>query len=361
MLQPIRRVSLVDKTVSHLREAIEAGVWTEILPGEIPLVEQLGVSRRTLRAALRDLEAAGWLEARPGRNRRITRPPSPDVAPERGERVGFVLQAGLRESHPAVLTYLTEIQRRLQARGCLLEVHVLPRKSVAAQAAALEKLARAGSARAWILHSVPAALHIRACELGLRAVVSGTTQKGLPLPSVDSDHRAVARHATGLLLGKGHRRITMLLPAASRGGDLEAREGFLESIAPHAGGVGRCLPLPSAPHDCQRAFRKLLHGGRRPTAVIVPGLREALAACGAAAAAGLGVPRDLSLIALYHAPEMEYMAPPVNGYTHHTARHAAELCRLALALLHDEHIGRHTLRTLVAARPGGSVAPPPAY
>ena len=66
-----RRLSLVAQTVQCLREGMSSGHWTERLPGERELSEQLQVSRRTLRAALAELQRQGWLDASRRRRRRI--------------------------------------------------------------------------------------------------------------------------------------------------------------------------------------------------------------------------------------------------------------------------------------------------
>ncbi|MDR1279365.1 MAG: GntR family transcriptional regulator, partial [Opitutaceae bacterium] len=56
--------SLSSQFAEHLRGRLQAGEWKEQLPGERVLAEQLGVSRRTVRAALEELSRGGWLAAR---------------------------------------------------------------------------------------------------------------------------------------------------------------------------------------------------------------------------------------------------------------------------------------------------------
>jgi len=63
-----RSVPLAARISGQLREEIAAGAWPvgSRIPGEHQLVELLGVSRNTVREALRSLVHAGLLEARPG-------------------------------------------------------------------------------------------------------------------------------------------------------------------------------------------------------------------------------------------------------------------------------------------------------
>jgi DNA-binding FadR family transcriptional regulator len=65
--KPVRS-SLVKQVVEQLAQRIEAGIWLvgERIPAEPDLVEQLGVSRNTLREAVQALIHTGMLEARQG-------------------------------------------------------------------------------------------------------------------------------------------------------------------------------------------------------------------------------------------------------------------------------------------------------
>lgn len=67
-MKQIARVSLVDAVVERLREEITSGAWpvgTKI-PTEARLIAELGVSRTSVREAVRSLVQAGLLETRQG-------------------------------------------------------------------------------------------------------------------------------------------------------------------------------------------------------------------------------------------------------------------------------------------------------
>lgn len=67
-LSRVNRGSLVDTTIASLRDEIESGRWPvgERLPVESALAESLGVSRNTVREAVRVLVHSGMLETRQG-------------------------------------------------------------------------------------------------------------------------------------------------------------------------------------------------------------------------------------------------------------------------------------------------------
>ncbi len=68
MLEKIRKGSLVDTAINSLRQTIESGDWPlgSKLPVESELSEALGVSRNTVREAVRVLVHVGILETRQG-------------------------------------------------------------------------------------------------------------------------------------------------------------------------------------------------------------------------------------------------------------------------------------------------------
>src|SRR3954470_15892278 len=69
LFRPVRTGNAFEETVERLLQAIRLGVVGagERLPSERELAERLGVSRVTLREAIRALSDAGYVESRRGR------------------------------------------------------------------------------------------------------------------------------------------------------------------------------------------------------------------------------------------------------------------------------------------------------
>lgn len=67
-MKPIEKQPAYVQVADHIRRAIQLGqyVCSDRLPTETALAEQLGVSRTTLREAIRHLEGEGYIQARPG-------------------------------------------------------------------------------------------------------------------------------------------------------------------------------------------------------------------------------------------------------------------------------------------------------
>ncbi len=140
VLLPVRRVLLADVTASHLRGHLHAGVFPGMLLSERDLSALLGVSRPTLRKALKQLEDEGWLEPRPGGVRRVLRgsgaweggePTDLGAAPRAGFRAG----AKKREA---------VVARLLIAEGSALKVPGGFSGSIAPEAAVPVRLSQSG-------------------------------------------------------------------------------------------------------------------------------------------------------------------------------------------------------------------------
>lgn len=68
LARPARNVPLAQQVAEQMKQLISSGSWRvgEKIPGENDLSSQLGISRNSVREALRSLVHAGLLEARPG-------------------------------------------------------------------------------------------------------------------------------------------------------------------------------------------------------------------------------------------------------------------------------------------------------
>ncbi|WP_152363878.1 FadR/GntR family transcriptional regulator [Microlunatus speluncae] len=132
LFRPVRTRNAFEETVERLLQAIRLGVTRpgERLPAERELAGLLGVSRVTLREALRAVADAGYVESRrgryggtfvaadlPGTGSPATEEPVPDV--EDVLTLRRVLESGAAEA--AATRPLTQDQRR-ELRGRLTEV-----------------------------------------------------------------------------------------------------------------------------------------------------------------------------------------------------------------------------------------------
>lgn len=139
-LNRIQRGSLVDTAIGSLRTAIEEGHWQvgDRLPVEAELSQALGVSRNTVREAVRVLAHVGMLETRQGDGTYVRSIRDP------GESLRRVARARLKDQ--------LEVRVMLEAEAAGLAARRRSPGDLQAMTSALDQRARAGDDLAGRLH-----------------------------------------------------------------------------------------------------------------------------------------------------------------------------------------------------------------
>lgn len=131
----VRTVSVVDEAIARLKEHIERGEFAAggRLPAEPVLAERLGVSRLSLREAVRALVVVGVLEARHGSGTYVT-----DLRPDKIVRI---LGGFLELTQDAHLGELLECRRTLEPSATALAATRITDAELAGLRARIERMA----------------------------------------------------------------------------------------------------------------------------------------------------------------------------------------------------------------------------
>ncbi|WP_407520828.1 LacI family DNA-binding transcriptional regulator [Methylobacterium oryzisoli] len=176
------------------------------------------------------------------------------------------------------------------------------------------------------------------------------------------DNERAARMAVAHLIGLGHRRIAHLAGRLEGFNGQGRLAGFRAALA-EAGLDPRHAPVEPAGYSVEggaAAMQRLLASPeRRPTAVFAASLISATGALGVLHAAGLAVPRDLSIVALHDAPVASMVYPALTTVRTPTQEMGAQAAEMLIGL-----IGGETAGGTVILPPDGlvlraSTAPPP--
>jgi DNA-binding LacI/PurR family transcriptional regulator len=355
-----KRTSLVDETARVLKEWVASGRLSGELPGELRLMELLGVGRNTLRQALQLLTAEGWLMSpAQGRPRHVEH----GRLPAHAEAVRH-LPVTFLSPYPVVqrLTVLEmeETRARLAEQG--LALHFLssgvfhlrhPQKR-------LERLVLENPSAAWVLHIASEPIQQWFDERDLPTLLFDSPFPGVKLPFVADDWEAAAFHAGLQLARHGHRMIGSLEYEERRPGLLSIERGLERALAAAAPG-GRVVVFKDqmSAESVARSLDLAFSRKDRPTALVLTRAQQLLTCYSWLASRGIRVPGQVSLVSLADENWFEDFQPPTSYYLADVRRKGRHLADRVLELVTMGRVTKRSVRLPREYVPGATIGPAP--
>lgn len=341
-----------------LREEIARGTWIGHLPGERLLAERFQASRKTVRAALRELRTEGVIATRRGAGSSIrTAREHGTPAGDRPLCVGLLLPRPLAELRQHTTLWVNRLSDMLLGAGYRLTVFHGRKYFASSGHRQLASLVRQHPMDCWLVAHSTRSVQNWFAESALPTVIAGSLHPGVSLPSVDIDHVALCRHAAATLLRAGHRRIAMFYPKTDRAGDLESEEGFRQGCA-HLDEADAPVILQheDSAEAVAAALSRLLRMERPPTGLLVSNSTGYLAVVSGLAAERRRIPADLSVISRDEDAFLHHLIPTPCRYYVDPTKYAQQVKRAVLGRLGRDAGSNVSIRIMPEYRNGGSVA-----
>jgi LacI family transcriptional regulator len=359
--EPRHFTSLPAQVAAALREEIDRGSWSKWLPGERTLTESLQVSRKTLRKALAQLQREGRVQAMHGLGHRIVAGAAGAPSRHSAEPVVALLTPDpleLMRSYTSL--WVNHLKSLLIEKGARLRTFDGRKFFTRRPAKALAKLLLQHPADCWLLANSTEATQRWFADHAVPCVVAGSCHPGVDLPHADLDHYALCRHAAGVLLGAGHRRIALLNERSGRAGDVESKAGFIAGVreSPHPDAVPLVVHHEHSPASLGRAVQHLFEMPGPPTALLVSNGASYLTVVSVLAQRGLLVPRDVSVVSRDDEPFLDFLVPRPTRYATDPHAFARKLLKPLRQSLAREAIVPRNTHILPAYAKGGSLGAP---
>jgi DNA-binding LacI/PurR family transcriptional regulator len=360
-----RRVLLADQAAEAIDREIKAGRWREWLPSERALRRVLNVSRQTVRAALAQLIARRRIAVKPYAGYRIlgVRLAAKATAAALPREIGLICPEPVYRMPPRFVQVVDIFRGHCAEAGLNLELLEGQRFMRTEPGRIMPRLLRTHPKACWIIVLANRRLQEWFERSGEPVVVYGNVYAGLSLNSVGIDYHACIRHATSLLLARGHRHLTFIAYDLRRAGEEDSLRGFREACAAHRGGEVAPVVIERPDSDADALCRQLdraLQSPQRPTGFVVSHTHHYAAVATHLALRGLRVPEDVSIICRSEDPFMHFMRPRPTFYRANMetfARLLFDRVRAVAAGTAKPGDQRLLMPELV---PGASVAAPPA-
>ena len=312
-MKPLRRLPIAEQTAAHLIESLRSGRWAGALPGVNRLASELDVSRETVRAALRQLEAQGLLTSSgPGQSRQISTNRNATTA-RRSMRVGVLLNDLLIDENAEMQRTLLQLQQAIESVGHVCFFAAESQASLRHDRRRITRFVKATPADAWVVIGASSELLEWFASQPVPAIAVGGRNSGVPLAAVGGDVTLAISDAIHQLANLGHRRIVFITPEAWRKPDHgKVVRHFAAELTSHGITPGD-YNLPDweeTPEGLQTLLRSLFHL-TPPTALIVVEPSHAVATIAFLSQRGLQVGRDVSFLCMMPDPAFAWRSPPL--------------------------------------------------
>ncbi len=327
---------------AHLRERLAQ--WPERLPGERLLAAQLGVGRRTIRAALNQLEAEGLLHKHgPRRGSRLA-PAAPGMSPTR-RKVGLLLTAPFSSLHRSGVVLVDALRAFFFRHEVDLHLHDLSASPKQGAFPYFRRLYETLHYDAWLLSGSTQPMQTWCERERLPVILASAPFPGVALPAVELGFHATCRHAVGQMIRAGHRHLALLvpkLPPHIAPGDQASVAGFLEGVEAFAI-PGLKATVEKHPQE-QAAFcamlDELLQRSPRPSAWLVrtPYFLTTLVYL---LQRGVRIPQEVALVCRDREDYFQHLPLAPSCYATPPGAKAQQLGQLTMRLLNGETLAPH--------------------
>lgn len=337
-MKPMPRLSVIEQTANHLRQGICEIRWGGRFPGVPAITRECEVSANVARAAVRLLEAEGWLEpAGHGRRRRIASAKD-GATSARILRVGIFLREPMAGLDPGFHDALLQIVHRLEESGHAVFFAPKTQTELSHSLPRLKRMVEEQQTDAWIVVDGTKAFLSWFAERKAPTLAIGGQIDDLPISTVGPHMMPAGRAAMQRLIELGHRRVVLICTCNERAGAGRPDHTVGAALSTLAACGVKISPFNLPEWDETPAgLQTLLHALFRvtpPTALVIMRPTWATGVLSFLASRGLRVPQQVSIVGYglealnpWHSPALAYLCAEDVPVVRRTVRWVRQVAR----------------------------------
>lgn len=306
-MKPFHPLSAVEQLAEHLRGEIVIGTLSHALPGVHKLAKELGVSPKTVVAAVAKLERDGLLQGQGARKKSLI------VGSARKNHEALRVSILLYDINDRGLPYLVELQHQLEVTGHVADFSSQTILDLDRKVDRIAEFVDQNKADAWVIMSGPLDVLEWFASQPVPAFALFGRRQEVAIAGAGPDKQSAIREAVQRLIKLGHRRVIMIAREERRKPKPGAGEqAFLTEIASHGIKVGS-YNLPDweeTPNGFIRCLDSLFQI-TPPTALIIDEASFFIVAQQHLARRGIFAPKQVSLICTDPDPTFSWFLPQV--------------------------------------------------
>jgi DNA-binding LacI/PurR family transcriptional regulator len=352
-MRSLKILSAVDQVAEHLRGEMREGRLKESMPGVSTLADDLGISQKTIAAALRRVEDDGLISHEGmGKKRRILLPKS--------GRAGRISRISILMAEPGDvgIGYLVEIVHELTRAGFSVGYASKNLLDLGMNPSRVASFVKRNPADAWVIFSASREVLEWFSSQDFPSFSIFGRFQGLPMAGFGLDRQPVLRNIINNLTRLGHTRIILICRKRRRlptPGTFE--RNFLHELENHgiktsAFNLPDWKETPEGLGHCLDSLFKLTP----PTAIIFDEVPFLVSGLRFFTARNLHVPEDVSVFTNDEDASLAWCHPPISHFTWDQRALVRRALRWALNVDRGVRDVKHVLRPTRFV-PGAIIAP----
>lgn len=306
-MKPFHPLSAVEQLAEHMKGEIISGTLSHTLPGVHKLAKELGVSPKTVVAAVSKLEHDGFLKSQGARKKSLI------VKPSEKNKTVLRVSILLYDLNDRVTPYPIELQHQLEAAGHIANFSSQTILDLERNVERIAEFVDQNKADAWIVLAGPLDVLEWFAAQPVPVFACFGRRQEVAIAGGGPDKQSALRKGVQRLVELGHKRIVMIAREERRKpepGLLE--QAFLAEISSHGIRVG-AYNLPDWEETPEGFIRCLdsLFQVTPPTALVLDEASFFIIAQQHLARRGIFAPQQVSLICCDPDPTFAWFLPRV--------------------------------------------------